>query len=600
MPPSTLINCRYRRSARRQGTTESAVCDLLKKVTGIRNADACRVKREACEACRASEPPTPKALNPVVASLLYQLCDGVFRQGGAPGISADQAARLLVEAESYLADCHVEPATLRSCDVLVCCDESTDQAERAILSVLAQKGVVTIVHLVDDGRGGAALVRRFTGRWNVVTHRNPVRRGPFATLHDLLPRLRSEFVAVQDPGTVSHPDRVATAVGLLFARGAEILAAPLQTPSGVVRPREPGRSYRRYLAWPTLVFRRASLLDMGGIAPDRADPDAELVFRAANEGRKFVLAPEPAVTTFGRLSQALLGPAPHYEPRDGSLRHHAIGYPEQPVESDVVLPFHGCLHFLRQSLPSLIEQEGAEAVIHLIDDGTPGGADEVLRYWGSHPRVRTYRNVRNIGQFLSFNSVAPYFETRLVAIQDADDVSHPHRLRLSGNLLRLADAEIFAGGLRRFHDWPGPEETGGTTGPRWDGYWGSNLPHPGVGFFLLNTTVTMRVTTVDALRGFSDYGDLDCNKCGLDTEFYARAYYAGVRFAISREVVGDYRVHPASATNNGRTGWNSPARLRSETENNRRFADFQRGAFDPRVFGALRSAEGLTERVKFC
>ena len=45
------------------------------------------------------------------------------------------------------------------------------------------------------------------------------------------------------------------------------------------------------------------------------------------------------------------------------------------------------------------------------------------------------------------------------------------------------------------------------------------------------------------LRGFSDYGDLDCNKCGLDTEFYARAYYAGARFAISREVVADYRIH---------------------------------------------------------
>ena len=77
---------------------------------------------------------------------------------------------------------------------------------------------------------------RFTGRWNVVTHRNAVRRGPFPTLHDLSPRLRSEFVAIQDPTTVSHPGRVAAAVGLLVAHGAEILAAPLQTPSGIVRP----------------------------------------------------------------------------------------------------------------------------------------------------------------------------------------------------------------------------------------------------------------------------------------------------------------------------------------------------------------------------
>ena len=70
MPPSTLIDCRYRRSTRRHGTTESAVCELLKKVTGIRNEDACRVTREACEACEASDPPTPSSPNPVVASLL--------------------------------------------------------------------------------------------------------------------------------------------------------------------------------------------------------------------------------------------------------------------------------------------------------------------------------------------------------------------------------------------------------------------------------------------------------------------------------------------------------------------------------------------------
>jgi Glycosyl transferase family 2 len=598
MPP-TVIDCRYRQSARRQGSTESAVCELLKKFTGIRNPDACRVKREACEACLASNPPTPHAPNSVVASLLYHICDEVVQQGGVPGLSADKASQLVERAETYLENSRIEPAPLLSCDVIVCCDESTDHAERAILSVMAQEGVVTIVHLVDDGGGGAALVKRFAGRWNVVTHENPRRRGLFATLHDLLPHLRSEFVAIQDPTTVSHPKRIATAVGLLVGEGAEILAAPVQTPSGIVQPRRPGRAYRRYLTSPTLVFRRASLLDMGGIAPDRADSDAELIFRAASEGRMFVIAPAPAVTTFRPLTHEPLGPVPQYEPRAGSLRHHAIGYAEERVESDVVIPFHGFVHFLRQSVPSMIEQQGGEAVIHLIDDGTPGGADDVLRYWGSHPRVRTYKNVRNIGQFLSFNNVARYFETRLVTVQDADDVSHPHRLCVSGNLLRLADAEIFGGSLHRFHDQPDRSETKRTTARRWDAHWFSKLPRPGIGFFLLNPSATMRTATFDLLRGFSDYGDLDSNKCGLDTEFYARAYYAGARFAISREIVADYRIHAGSATNNSISGWDAPARVQSEAENVRRIADFQRGPFDPRVFGALRSAQGLTERVKF-
>ena len=94
MSPSTLIDCRYRRSARRQGTTESAVCELLRKATGIRDADACRVKREACEACCASDPPTPEAPNPVVASLLYQICDAYFVEGACPGSQPTRPRRL--------------------------------------------------------------------------------------------------------------------------------------------------------------------------------------------------------------------------------------------------------------------------------------------------------------------------------------------------------------------------------------------------------------------------------------------------------------------------------------------------------------------------
>jgi hypothetical protein len=94
----------------------------------------------------------------------------------------------------------------------------------------------------------------------------------------------------------------------------------------------------------------------------------------------------------------------------------------------------------------------------------------------------------------------------------------------------------------------------------------SVYPYVGAGFFLENPTAMFRVSAFEALRGFGDYGDLDCNKCGLDTEFYARAFYSGARFAISRRVVVDYRVH-------------------------------RRGPFDPRLLGALRSAPGVTQRL---
>jgi hypothetical protein len=312
-----------------------------------------------------------------------------------------------------------------------------------------------------------------------------------------------------------------------------------------------------------------------------------------------LITEQPTVTCFAAPAPDELGPAPVYETSARSLRHHALGFPMEPVECDVVLPFHGHIPFLREAIASVLEQRGAEAVVHLIDDATPGGADEELQYWGSHPRVRTYRNLRNLGQFASFNNVCPFLETRLVAVQDADDISRQERLHWSGNMLRLAGAEIFGGWTRHFRDRSDEDARDGAAGePPREAMGRSTLPTPGGGFFLQNPTAMIRTGLFESLHGFGDYGALDRNKCGLDTEFYSRAYYSGARFAISREVVVDYRIHADSAVHNPWTGWGSPARLWSETENNRRFYVFQQGRFDPRVFGALGNDRGLTVRLR--
>ena len=127
----------------------------------------------------------------------------------------------------------------------------------------------------------------------------------------------------------------------------------------------------------------------------------------------------------------------------GSCATTRRDFPMQRVASDVVLPFWGQLDHVRHSLEGLLAQENANVVIHLVDDGSPENTDDFLRYWATHPQVRTYRNVCNLSQFTSFNNVSRYFETDLVAIQDGDNVSLPHRVHLAGNTLRLAGADIF-------------------------------------------------------------------------------------------------------------------------------------------------------------
>jgi glycosyltransferase involved in cell wall biosynthesis len=597
-------NCEYRCRVREQSGLEVADCLLLETITGVNRAGLCTVRKSVCESCCATFPPTSDELNPVLASFVYKVASVVVELGGVPGCDVTEATILRNRAEARLTS-HLAPqAGTVSCDVVLCCNESGTDVDRAIESVLNQKGVHIFLHLVDDGGGAAEVVGRYSGLHHVFTYTNAIRQGALRTLHELVPRLRSSYVAVQYPGTLSTPERLRSAVSMLEAYGAEILAAPVNTPSGLVFPERPRIQYRRYLPLHSLVFRRASLVDMGGIADRPIDADAELIYRAFREKRGIVLAEEPAVESLLPLDPGLLGAPPRYEVRSGALRHHAIGFAQESVACDVVLPFCGHLEFLRESLPSVLDQVGAETIVHLIDDATPGGADELLRYWGSHPRVRTYRNSRNLGQFVSFNNVFPYLETNLIAIQDADDISLPQRVRLAGNHLRLADADFFGGRFETFeHREDGqtvdesdrrPDDSTVERRP----YWASEYPRRYERIhFLQNTTAVMRRGAFESLRGFSDYGEIERNKCGLDTEFFVRAHHSGCRFALSQDVVVRYRWHRKSATRNQETGWGTEPRTWVAAENERRFKLFHRGPFDARAFGSLHQASGLTHRI---
>jgi glycosyltransferase involved in cell wall biosynthesis len=485
-----------------------------------------------------------------------------------------------------------------ACDVVICCTDSSEATAAAVASALDQRGASPFVHVVDDG-GGAGILRRFGDVGNVIPHSNPSPIGLFRTLHNLVPHLRTEFLAVQDARTTSLAHRIAHALERMNLHGGDVFASALRSGGSIVPPRPPGPQYDRYVAPQTLVLRRAALVDMGGFS-DRDDADAELVYRANREGRVILLGQEPLVEHPGDWRPGPVGPAPRYTPGQGTLRHHAPGFPGEKVECDVVLPFYGQVDFLNEAVGSILAQEGADVVVHLIDDASPEDSAETLRYWGSHASVRTYRNARNIGQFASFNNVVKYLETRLVAIQDADDISLPHRLALAGNSLRLADADIFGGRGRVFGDayQRSPRSRPGRLEMmKCPEYSTARNPVPGVKNFMHNATAVLRVGAVETLRGFANFGDVQRNKSSIDTELYMRAYWSGARFFISRDVVVDYRRHRASATQDSLTGFGSVARAWADVECDRRYDHFRSGPFNPRAFGALNEFSGITVRV---
>ncbi len=107
--------CPFRDRVREQGKTEIARCRLLQEITGVDNAKLCSVRRDACEACCQSFPPSHGEINPVIASLLYQLTDQVIKAKGVDGCPTGKAlalqswATLNLEVEFSLEDLSTRP-----------------------------------------------------------------------------------------------------------------------------------------------------------------------------------------------------------------------------------------------------------------------------------------------------------------------------------------------------------------------------------------------------------------------------------------------------------------------------------------------------------
>jgi hypothetical protein len=92
--PRRVEDCPYRDCVPTEKLHEVACCRLVRQIIGAEGSEWCEVRRDACEACCTSFPPSPIDINPVIASVLYNLTDRIIERGGVSGCETDRAAGL--------------------------------------------------------------------------------------------------------------------------------------------------------------------------------------------------------------------------------------------------------------------------------------------------------------------------------------------------------------------------------------------------------------------------------------------------------------------------------------------------------------------------
>ena len=200
----------------------------------------------------------------------------------------------------------------------------------------------------------------------------------------------------------------------------------------------------------------------------------------------------------------------------------------------VVMPVHNGGPFLDESISSIVNQTFSDFEFVILDDGSTDGSDKVLRAWEeTDDRIRVFRNDRKLGLAGSSNLVVAKAKAQILARMDADDISHPDRLRRQWRIMEDHPDVVAVGTLCQ-----GIDATGRITRPRdrWRLVRRSRyIPFP-------HGSVMFRRAAFDAIKGYkNDF------QPGEDQDFFYRMKAVGKVITLP-DVLYQFRYHLNNTT----------------------------------------------------
>ena len=437
-----------------------------------------------------------------------------------------------------------EPVT---CDAVLVLSGRQLQDEVAIESLLKQTNATVFIHATGSAHACETMRQSFPNQWRLsLTPSDTTGTLAWAFQLVLQKKFRSAFVLLTAPDVRSYPERASVTVGHMRSAGLELFVA------AGAGPRD----------WSGIGIRAGTLIDLL-LTGSAAVVDLPGLLNTVR-GQNRLYQQHVRVLTGIRELPEFVGTVPETPTFSGCV--------------DVVLPYHNQVTFVEEAIRSVLEQEGCEVLLHLIDGGSTEAEAAALLQKYRGRQVRTYRTAASTGQFHGVNAVEQYLETDYLLIQDGDDVSRADRARVSLASLELSNAGLFSAAVTLF---------GG--GPR---SLLSSYPYEGCRYYLINPASAIRRSEFVRVGGYFDYGNAARNRTSLDTDFFLRSLAFGVTCQVSCLPLAAYRQHGESAVMNSETGFASAARKHVELDLVRRSKLF------PETQGCLAACRGLVTRVE--
>ncbi len=124
---------------------------------------------------------------------------------------------------------------------------------------------------------------------------------------------------------------------------------------------------------------------------------------------------------------------------------------QKTEEISVILPVYNGESTLDMSIRSILEQRDVDLRLYICDDASTDSSWELIRRWEARDkRIIGLRDEVNLRSGAARNSCLTLARGRYVAVMDADDYSHPERLKTQLALLESNSNLAFAGTRGRF------------------------------------------------------------------------------------------------------------------------------------------------------
>ena len=202
----------------------------------------------------------------------------------------------------------------------------------------------------------------------------------------------------------------------------------------------------------------------------------------------------------------------------------------------VVMPVRNAAPFLDAAIGSIVNQTFADFEFVILDDASTDQSFCIATRWAERDaRIRVERGSRPLGVVGSSNAVVALARAGIIARMDADDVSHPDRLRRQWNVLAGDTDVALVGTLADGTD--GIDAAGHRVLPRdrWRIARRSRLAP------FAHGSIMFRRASFESIGGYRDVADAE------DYDLYQRMATTGPLITLP-DLLYHYRYHGQSAT----------------------------------------------------